>query len=293
MFHREMRKTLPKRAVLLFGGSGFIGGCFRNYAANLGWRVQAPDSKACNLADPRSVEQFAKRASQYDVIVCAASARDDRDSFDGAKKNIDIAFGCAQLVELLRPKQLIYLSSVDIFGRPPSKSRISELSPVKLDSPYAVSKFTAENLLMLASRRAKTQCVIMRLPGVFGSNDTSNRIVSAMLRSAHKKNTLTVEGDGLQKRDLVWSHDVSRFIADCISERASGCVLNFATGKSLSILQMYQALRHLGVDIHVRLTGKAAQNFDLRFNNCRLRRKFKTFRFTPFAEALSKTLAHF
>lgn len=289
--NREMSKARSKPAVLLLGGSGFVGGSFRDYATDRGWSIQAPNSKACNLADPCSVERFAKRAGKIDAIVCAASAREDRDSFAGARKNLDIAFGCARLVELLRPDQLVYLSSVDVFGRPPSKPTITELSPPKLDSPYAASKFAAEHLLMLACSRVKTQCVILRLPGVFGRNDTSNRIIPAMLRSARQKKTLTVNGDGRQKRDLVWNDDVSRFVGECILGKAKGCVLNFATGKSLSILQMCRALRRLGVRVNVRLTGRSSHDFDLRFDTRRLRKVFAKFRFTPFEEALSKTLA--
>ena len=286
-----MTKAGKKPVVLLLGGSGFVGSGFRSYAVSRGWKVQAPDSSVCNLRDLRSVERFAKKPRSFDAIVCAASAREDRESFLGARKNIDIAFGCARLAELLQPGQLVYLSSVDVYGRPPSKTPIREGTALKLDSPYAVSKFASENILRIACDRVKTRCVILRLPGVFGRDDDSNRIVAGMLRAGRKNTMFSVHGDGRQKRDLVWGDDIARLISECIVRKTKSCLVNAATGKSLSIVQMLKSFRRLGVDVNVVFKKSRNRDFDLKFDTRQFRKSFAKFRFTPFETALSKTTA--
>jgi nucleoside-diphosphate-sugar epimerase len=101
---------------------------------------------------------------------------------------------------------------VDVYGRPAAKIPIREETPLKLDSPYAVAKFASENILRLACDRVNTSCLILRLPGVFGRGDTSNRLVAGMLRAAIANKVFLVDGDGRQKRDLVWSEDIARLI---------------------------------------------------------------------------------
>ena len=287
----EMAKTRKKPTILLLGGSGFVGACFRSYAVERGWKVQAPDSSVCDLRDLRSVDQFAKKIRSVDAIICAASAREDRESFLGAQKNIDIAFGCARLVELLRPGQLVYLSSVDVYGRPPSKAPIHEGTTLKLDSPYSVSKFASENILRIACDRVKARCVILRLPGVFGRNDDSNRIVAGMLRAGRENTVFSVNGDGRQKRDLVWNDDIARLIGECIARKTKSCLVNVATGESFSVLQMLNAFRRLGIDVNVVFKKGPKKDFDLTFDTPRLRKELGSFRFTPFETALSETTA--
>lgn len=287
-----MMKAGKKPAVLLLGGSGFVGSGFRSYAVSRGWKLQAPDSLVCNLRDLRSVERFAKKARNVDDIVCAASAREDRESFVGAQKNTAIAFGCARLVELLQPSQLVYLSSVDVYGRPPSKTPIREGTTLKLDSPYAVSKFASEIILRIACERVKTRCVILRLPGVFGRNDDSNRIVAGMLRAGRENTVFSVNGDGRQKRDLVWNDDIARLIGECIVRKTKSCLVNVATGKSFSVLQMVKVFRRVGVEVNVVFKKGLKKDFDLKFDTRQFQKSFAKFRFTPFEKALPNTIAN-
>jgi nucleoside-diphosphate-sugar epimerase len=271
--------------TLVLGANGFAGREFVRRARAKGWAVETPASSACDLTDPKSVSAFAERAGSVARIYIFAASRGARDSLAAARQNFLIGCGCVQLITKLRPKQILYTSSVDVYGRPPLRSPVHEKAPLFPDSYYAVSKLASESMIQLAAGEYGGKWLILRLPGLYGCGDKSKRIVAALARSSKSGKAVIVGGNGRQRRDLVWAADLARFLLSTADSVLPCEVVNFCTGESASINEIVRRMRLAGLKPRAKLGGKSHQDFDLVFDTRHLMKLFKAFEFTPMAEA--------
>jgi nucleoside-diphosphate-sugar epimerase len=274
--------------LLIFGGSGFLGREVIRQAETADCAVEAPNSAVCDLADLDSVDRWLLTAPTVERVVFLASAGGRRDSIEAARRDMLIGCGCARIISKLRPTRLIYVSSVDVYGRPPAELPISEETALRPDSYYGVAKLSTERMVAVAARASGSQWLILRLPGVYGADDNSTRLVANLRRSANGGPAVLVNSNGGQRRDLVWSSDVARFIVKSILDSLPCDVLNFATGKALSVREICRLMSEAGLPLDVRFAGKQGDDYDLCFDTAKLSKLYAGFRFTPWRESFAQ-----
>jgi len=275
--------------VLLLGGSGFIGREIVAVAPSLGWKIAAPSSGQCDLASWPSVAAFMEAFSDsWEALIIAIAPRMIGEMPEHSGADALMAVHTALLARAMNPKKLVFLSSADVYGRPPSETPLREGSALRPDSFYAVTKIFSENLLTRVGRSSGAALTILRPPGVYGINDRSPRIVSALLNSSQGGHRVKIAGDGSQRRDLVWVGDVARIVASAVSGTLPPAVYNVATGMSLSVREIIDNLRVAGWDPHFEFEGDASGQYDMIFATDKLISAFPEFRFTPISSALRR-----
>jgi UDP-glucose 4-epimerase len=275
------------KQLLVFGSSGFIGREVIRQAAAADFAVEAPSSAVCDLSDLDSVDGWLVNAPRVELVVFLAAAGGQRDSIEAARRDMLIGCGCARIISELRPSRLIYVSSVDVYGRPPTGLPISEETALQPDSYYGIAKLSAERMVEAAARASRSQWLILRLPGVYGAHDSSTRLVANLMKSGHGGPAVVVSSNGEQQRDLVWSSDVARFVVASILDSLPNGVLNFATGRALSVRQICRLMNEAGLPLDVRFVGKRGDDFDLCFDTAKLSKLYAGFRFTPWRESFA------
>lgn len=263
---------MKQKKIIILGGSGFIGGqlfsFFRNKNENI---VQAPSSRECNLLDPESISRTIKTADRNTfLIICAAIGRLQEDSFDTMNKN------CAMAHNLVSQKfqnglgGIIFMSSVDIYGRPPDKLPIDEKSYPKTDSYYSMSKYISE---MLLKKGMKGICpvTILRLPGVYGYHDGYRSIVGRFIKQALEDRLIKVFGDGNQKRDYIAVEDLCQAVEILIKHPVQE-IFNLVTGKSYTLNDIVEMIcAHLPETVNVlHEDNNKTDCFNLLFSNAKL-----------------------
>jgi len=141
--------------------------------------------------------------------------------------------------------KLVFSSSCAIYGdaRPP----VGEDALPRPNSPYAVQKLAAEHYCRLFHEPRGMRTVCLRYFNVFGPRqDPSSQyaaVVPAFFRDMARRGSVTVFGDGRQTRDFIYVGDVvgANILA---AERtgADGGVLNIATGRPTSVLELARAV---------------------------------------------------
>lgn len=260
------------RRVLITGGAGFIGShvcdlfLARGYAVDVlddlssGKRENVPNAATLHVVDVRSPEAATLVArGEYDAILHFAAQMDVRRSvadplFD-ASVNI---IGTLSLLEALRatPRsratRFIFISTGGaVYGdlaNPPN----AEVTPKEPDSPYAISKLSAEYYMSYAARIHAMDTAALRFANVYGPRQDAHGeagVVAIFCGRILDGQALRVFGDGSQTRDYVYVGDVAESVFKVATVALPPCAgvdaraFNIGTGVETSVLELAQHLR--------------------------------------------------
>ncbi len=186
-------------------------------------------------------------AAQADVRVSVA-----RSLFD-ADVNI---LGSLKVLEGARAvdgARLVFAASGGtLYGEPdPGKLPISESSPHRPLSPYAVSKKAVIDYLHAYRELHDVEFCALALANVYGPRQDIHGeagVVAIFARHLLGGGSCTIFGDGSQTRDFVYVDDVvDAFVR--AAERGGGLVMNIGTGIETSVNDLYATMSRLaGVD---------------------------------------------
>ena len=217
--------------VLVTGGAGFIGSHVAELFTKRGWTVEVLDDfstgKAANLQDGAVVHRLDVRSSDtaqlvregaFDVVVHLAAQMDVRKSvadpvFD-ASTNV---LGTLNIAEAIRASKrgtrIVFASTGGVlygdFVVPPNE----ETFPKDPESPYAISKLSAEYYLAYYGRVHELDVVSLRFGNVYGPRQDPHGeagVVAIFCGRILDGKALTIFGDGTQTRDYVYVGDVAR-----------------------------------------------------------------------------------
>jgi len=274
--------------VVIFGAGGFIGGTLARGLRRKGHRVIGLTSQDADLADPDSdgLQSLAEELPAGATWVLAAARSPDYPGEPEALKqeNIRIARHVLALTKMVRPAGVVLLSSIDVYGREGLNLPLSEDSPRRPQSPYAESKWEAENLATAACSAAGVPLLTLRLPGVYGFGDSHQGPVRSFIDATWRGDDVHVHGDGEQKRDLLYVKDVAPIVRAWMGDKRTA-VYNAVTGKSASLNTMLDFIGfYAGASPSVEYHD--APQFDIEFAPPRLLRDYPALKLTRIEDGL-------
>lgn len=235
--------------VLLTGASGFIGTNIAEAYRLAGHDIVGVDKKP--NADVQldltqaSVDQLASLMSTVDVINHHAAQVDVRTSLRSpsydAQENIISTIKLLEAARLAQVPRFIFASSGGAIGT-------SELPP----TPYGIAKLTIEKYLHFFSSCFET--VVLRYSNVYGPHQSSG-IVAAAFKKALQNETLLINGDGTQTRDLVYVEDVVQ--ANLKALTAVSGIYTISTGIPTNLLELVRSINNI-VPLQVQHTNPIA-----------------------------------
>jgi UDP-glucose 4-epimerase len=278
--------------LALLGASGFIGAhLVADLGARPGLTVERFSRGRLDLTEPGAARRLAEEIPPGATVVVAAASREPLDTIANLRENTLIGIAVAEAVGLRPPARLVFLSSVEVYGRRGVALPLREGSPLLPATWYGRAKVFTEEVFARACGERGVPLTVLRFPGVYGPGDTSARIVPAILGSARDGRELTVPGDGSQRRDLVHVADIARMITAIISRGIAG-TFNAVTGRSLSVNEMIEAAERLcGRRLSRSYRGALPAEYHLDFAPSRFLEAAPGFAFTSFEEGFGLTYA--
>jgi UDP-glucose 4-epimerase len=256
--------------VLVTGGAGFIGSHVADVFLENGWEVTIVDDLSSGKQDnvPSGAEfrrmsvtspELARLVTQtrFDVVTHLAAQIDVRksvaDPILDATTNI---IGTLNLMEALRAARastrVIFTSTGGAlygdFNKPPN----FEDYPKDPESPYAISKLSAEYYLAYFGRVHNLDSAAVRFGNVYGPRQDPHGeagVVAIFCGRILDNKPLTIFGDGSQTRDYVYVGDVARAVYLAATKplpergRVDARAFNIGTGKGTSVIDLAKLLQ--------------------------------------------------
>src|SRR5687768_8940493 len=250
---------------LVTGGAGFIGSHISEELVRRGHTVRVADSlitgKRSNLDHVPGVEflegdlaeeAFAKRAVEGVQYVLHQAAipsvpRSVKDPITSNRANVDATLNVLVAARDAGVKRLVFAGSSSAYGNTPTLPK-SEDMPSNPLSPYALQKVIGEQYLQMFTRLYGLETVSIRYFNVFGprQDPTSaySGVISVFASALLRNRPPTIFGDGEQTRDFTYvANVVDGVLRACDAPRASGQVINVATGGRISLNQLYETMK--------------------------------------------------
>ena len=250
--------------ILVTGGAGFIGSHVTEAYLSEGHDVTVLDdlstgkkrnvpAKArlvtADVRDPNLSTLFAE--SRFEIVNHLAAQIDVRksvlDPFFDASVNI---LGTMRLLECGRAygvRKFLYSSTGGAFYGECPGDPADENSPGHPESPYGLSKATAERYIQFYGSLYRLPYTILRYGNVYGPRQDPHGEAGVIAIFAGKllsKEPVTIYGNGNQERDYVYVADV---VAANISALTKGenTIFNIGTGTPTSVNTLYQKMSSL------------------------------------------------
>lgn len=195
--------------VGLTGSSGFLGGYIKNACSTKLITIgrQADQDIVWDFFSPLT------SLPQFDVFIHAAGKahsvpKTETEKNEFFKVNLEATKNILEKLRITPPAQFVFISTVAVYGLDIADN-ISEVSPIKGITPYAQSKFMAEEAVRQWAIETGTKALILRLPLITGKNPPGN--LEAMAKAIKKGYYFRI-GAGSAKKSMVSAGDVAQFI---------------------------------------------------------------------------------
>lgn len=262
--------------ALVTGGAGFIGSNLVDKLIDLKWEVVVIDNETaeCNEKfywNPKSsnhkldICDYERTRHLYDdvdyVFHLAAESRLQpaiKNPISAVLKNTVGTCTVLQCSREANVKKVIYSSTSSAYGL--NKFPNIETDPNDCLNPYSVSKVSGEELCKMYTKLYGLKTIIFRYFNVYGDRSpTSGQyapVIGIFLRQRDNNESLTIVGDGHQKRDFVHVQDVvsANIIAakNDVPFEYYGQIFNVGTGENISILEIAKLISNNYIHISPR-----------------------------------------
>jgi nucleoside-diphosphate-sugar epimerase len=252
---------------LVTGGAGFIGSHLAEELTRRGAHVRVADSlitgKRQNLDHLPGVEFVEGDLADLDVARRAVDGcgyvlhqaaipsvpRSVADPITSNRANIDATLNVLVAARDAGVRRVVYAGSSSAYGNAAALPKREDMPTGPL-SPYALQKLVGEQYMQLFTQLYGLETVAIRYFNVFGPRQDPSSpysgVISLFISALVDGRRPTIYGDGEQTRDFTYvANVVDGVLRACEASRASGEVINVATGGRVSLNQLFDAVRSL------------------------------------------------
>jgi UDP-glucose 4-epimerase len=240
---------------LVTGGAGFLGTALANRLVKDGHHVLVLDDlsngKQAHLetavlfqqGDVDSIPLLWSLLQEVDCVYHLAARVSVAQSIlhprDYNRVNVG---GTVSLMEAMRDtgvRRVIFTSSGAVYGAQ-QEQPVHEEDPPHPDSPYAVSKWSAEQYIHTIGRLWEIETVALRIFNAYGPHQglpvSHAPVVPRFLQQALTGGSVVIFGDGTQTRDFVYIDDVvEALVTAATAKQINRQVINIGSGVETSI----------------------------------------------------------
>jgi UDP-glucose 4-epimerase len=256
--------NLQGATILVTGGAGFIGSHLVKALVDLGGQVHIVDNlrsgQTRNIHPGAQFHNLNIHSPEFEALVehlapdyvyHFAFNTSAPDSVGDPTIELDSIAGSMRLLQTLkstRPRKTVFASSEFVYGNT-AHSPVSEVAPVDLIAPYAISKYCVENYFHFYRTAFGLPSVTLRFGTVYGPGQVRGALTD-YIRQLSAGDQAKIYGDGSKTRDYVYVSDIvaANLSALDVPDSHPNPVFNVVTEKETTLRDLYTMIaRHLNV----------------------------------------------
>ena len=285
-FYNYNKKFLNR--VVILGSGGIISSNLQKILKQRGINITTIGRSKLDLKKKNASKKLKKKIKNNDVVVFIAAEAPVK-NIGMFINNIKICKTVCDSLEKKKIKHLVYISSDAVYED--VKRKISEKSNTLPSSLHGTMHLTRE--LMLKDKFKKILC-ILRPTLIYGPGDTHNGYgPNRFINLALQNKSISIFGNGEEKRDHVYITDVVNIIVKCIINKRLG-IFNVATGKVYSFKYLANRIINLSKSksklIKIKRKGPMPHNGYRPFNINLIKNNFKNIKMFSIENGIKKYL---
>ncbi|VTR93750.1 nad-dependent epimerase dehydratase : Uncharacterized protein OS=Planctomyces maris DSM 8797 GN=PM8797T_21943 PE=4 SV=1: Epimerase [Gemmata massiliana] len=253
---------------LVTGGAGFIGSHLVEELVRRGSPVRVLDDFSTglrsNISQHTNVEVVEGSLTDVDAVMRAvqgagviyhlgALASVARSVESPAVTHAACATGTLNLLDAARKsgiRRVVFAASSSAYGGNSSAAGQTEDLPMVAKSPYAAAKLAGELYMQAFAHTYGLETVRLRFFNIFGPRQRSDSpysgVIALFTAAMAAGRTPSIQGDGTQSRDFTFvANAVQALTRAAAAPNVSGNVYNVGTGRSVTLLQLVEALNRI------------------------------------------------
>ena len=280
--HQNSSPQKPARVVII-GAGGFVGGAIAGELAGEQVPLHGVTRKDIDLLADGAGKRLAAALRPDDAVVFVSALAPARNSA-ALMQNLVMAEQVIGALAAQPVAHLVYISSDSVYAD--DANPVTERSCRQPSTLHGMMHAARE--LMLQAE-VKAPLAILRPSLLYGVRDPHNGYgPNRFRRLAEKGETITLFGEGEERRDHVYIEDIARLAALVILRRSRG-VLNVATGISISFRELAEVIVALSKKpVPIRGTPRQNPITHRHFDITECLKAFPQFRYTPLRDGLAR-----
>lgn len=280
--------------ILVTGTAGFIGSHLASFLQNKGYDVTGVDIK--RVEKKREYPQLeadlaewnqTKDLGKYDVIYHLAghSAGDlsIKNYEQDLRDNVLTTANIIKLAQLTGTKQIIYASSMAVYGDQPKYPVEESMLPLPRVY-YGANKLASEYYLKIANNNQLQTCSL-RLFNIYGpGQDIENLnqgMVSIFIGELIKNKHIQMRGSPKRYRDFLYIDDTVRGLFLCLDNKeVGGEVINLGSGNRYSLGELVNLIRER-LPFETSISYGKPSSFDLNRMHANIKKAGRLLGFKP------------
>lgn len=230
----------------IIGGSGFIGTSIvskiinnKDYSISIiDKNISANYPHLSVICDIRNIDELQNKLRENAIVIHLAAEHSDNISRINDYYEVNVS-GTKNICNVAKTKnisQIIFTSSVAVYGNNNSKTACNESSETKPTNHYGKSKLQAEKCLeewLVQNKKYKLS--IIRPTVVFGINNRGN--LYNLLHQIYTRKFVMI-GDGNNIKSIAYVENISLFIISLINSKERFKILNYVDKPDLTMNEL-------------------------------------------------------
>lgn len=239
--------------LLVTGGAGFIGSEFVRQAVQRGYKIIVIDNLSyagdierikeaekkivfyvADITEKKSVENIFKSERPDIVVHWAAESHVDRSIMDAAPFLDTNIKGTQILLDISKNygvSKFINISTDEVYGELNEEGQFYEATTLNPNSPYAVSKASADMLGRAYYRTYGLPTITARPSNNYGPWQYPEKLIPVAILKAVNNEPIPVYGTGQNVREWLYVSDCASAVLNIIEKGAAGDIYNIGSGE--------------------------------------------------------------